>query len=139
MITIGITQNLEFNEYRVYWHENGRDIESKAAYETDATAAVGTLLAAVDHAESLGLEVEVSDAAYTRKLIQQYHDRIQLAKKEDIQDRLWHDHGEEFDSLYMSISKATGKEPTPAMMVSRFQDTYPELYKSTIEGGQAKS
>ena len=54
-------------------------------------------------------------------------DRID-SSYEDLQDKLWSKHPDLFDSIYYSIKRSTGKEPTPTMMVRRFKDNYPTLY-----------
>ena len=51
---------------------------------------------------------------------------------EDIQDLLWSDYTEKFEPLYKHLYKTTGKEPTPALMVRRFRDTYPELFRKVV-------
>jgi len=56
--------------------------------------------------------------------------RLQKSEVEDLQDRLASKYTDLFDSIYDAISRVTGKEPTPAIMVRRFKDDYPELVKS---------
>ena len=51
---------------------------------------------------------------------------------EDIQDKLFMEHPEKLDTLYGHLRRATGKEPSPALVVNRFKDEYPELYQSVI-------
>jgi hypothetical protein len=67
-ITIGITRKPSTDEYRVFWKEGKKDIESKAYYTDDALDAVNTL----ESIRNSSPEVEVSTAKVTQNLIQKY-------------------------------------------------------------------
>lgn len=56
---------------------------------------------------------------------------------EDLQDSLFTAYPNEFDALYQFIHRATGKEPTPALMVSRFETEHPDLYLTVVQTLQA--
>ena len=60
-------------------------------------------------------------------------DRKQRTEDEELQDKLWSEYTELFDSLYEAIKESTGKEPTPSMMVRRFKDDYPELVQKCTD------
>ncbi len=87
MNTVGITYNLDTNEYRVFWKdEQNRDIESKAYYTDDADDAVETLVAIVERAQAQGDEVQISKGELTRDLINRCHPTY-LAAPETISRR----------------------------------------------------
>ncbi len=48
----------------------------------------------------------------------------------DKQDKLFMAYPKELDSLYQTLQKVLGgRDPSATLVVSRFKDTYPELYK----------
>ena len=71
-ITIGITYDDSTEEYRVFWKEDGRDIEAKAYYTDDPEDAVQTMNSIVRQALDSGIEPKVSVDAETRRQIGEY-------------------------------------------------------------------
>ena len=161
MNTVGITRVSDTDEYRVFWRdERGKDDEAKAYYTDDPEDAVDTLIDTIERAQAAGIDVKLADTQQTKIPVAKYrwlwlqntlksknttrveepegkysspeakNQRRKVA--EDIQDKLFMAHPEKFETLYQHLTGATGKEPSPAMMVNRFKDEYPELYQSTV-------
>lgn len=67
-ITIGITKKPSTGEYRVFWKEGNKDIESRAYYTDDPLDAVNTLQSIQDRHP----EANISSAKFTNNLITKY-------------------------------------------------------------------
>jgi len=71
-ITVGITRKPETDEYRVFWKEGNKYVESKAYYTNEPLDAVLTLGSVFRRAKKNGAQISVSDSKYTQKLVDKY-------------------------------------------------------------------
>lgn len=74
MVEIGITKRPSTGEYRVFWKENGRDIEARAYYTNDYVDAVDTLFNIEDQNRTIGIPTRVSDSRSTMSLVRKYNE-----------------------------------------------------------------
>lgn len=97
MVTIGITKVRDTGEYRVFWRDGRRDDEGKAGYTDDALDAVGSMYATYRYAKAQGIPIQISDARYTRSLVEKF-DASQggLVEMSDVDVEHWHRTGDPF-------------------------------------------
>ena len=74
MVEIGITRKPSTKEFRVFWKENGRDVEAKAYYTDFLTDAVETLYDIESRNEKAGIPAKVSTSKLTSKLVRSYNE-----------------------------------------------------------------
>jgi hypothetical protein len=75
-VTIGITKNPEFGEYKVFWKEGARLDEGKACYDTDPESTVDTMIAQIRWAQKNGYKVKISGARMTRDLLRRHKEYL---------------------------------------------------------------
>jgi len=139
LVTLKIKRLPETGEWKVQYYLDGHLDEAKSYYTTDKEDAEAILAQSYSWALKRGYSVEVPDRDLARRWYL-YPDRSEeetiiptrdRTKEEfqTIQDKLFMEYPEELDSLYQHLQRTTRKEPTPAMVVNRFKDEYPERYR----------
>lgn len=71
-VIIGIRRRLGSDEYKVYWKEDEKYDENKAYYTPDLEDAVSTAVKMIETARVQGLQVQLSGAQFTTRLISIY-------------------------------------------------------------------
>lgn len=83
-VTIGITKNPEFGEYKVFWNEGGRLNEDRACYDTDPESVVDTMIAQVRWAQRNGYNVKISGARPTQDLLRRHKEYLGSPEGRDL-------------------------------------------------------
>jgi len=149
LVTLKIKKLPETGEWKVQYFLNGILDEAKSYYTMDIEDAEGTLAQSYSWALNRGYSVEVPDRDLARRwylypdkseevvIESRYRPPTRDRTKEeflDLQDELFNRYPEELDYLYQRLQKITGKEPSPAMVVNKFKNEYPELYRKLNDG-----
>lgn len=75
MVTVGISYKPSVAEYRIFWRTYGKDDESKAYYTDNPDDVVQTLEQVVDSSRKQGVNVKLSEDAFTRRMLEDYSPR----------------------------------------------------------------
>ena len=73
MVEIGISKKPSTGEFRVFWKENGKDIEARAYYTDWWQDAVDTLLTIELHNNASGIPTSISSGKSTTSLLRRYN------------------------------------------------------------------